>query len=111
MPPDDETAEGFNFELAPAQPVQARYVRYRLTAARSVTASEAQVYDWVKHGPFDMRLSLPPAGNPGEAGRRRLRFAKTASADAIERLLPTMRFGVRPSDPIKRPDCGETATI
>ncbi|MCX7012578.1 MAG: discoidin domain-containing protein [Candidatus Sumerlaeota bacterium] len=63
MLPDDETAQGFNFELAPAQPVQARYVRYKLTPARSVTVSEVQVYDWVKYEPFDIQISLPKTGS------------------------------------------------
>ena len=60
MLPDDETAQAFPFEWIPAKPLEARFVRYRLAAARAVTVSEVQVFDWVKHEPFDIRIALPP---------------------------------------------------
>ena len=64
---DDETATAWNFELQPGSPVQARYVTYRITPARSVCVSELQVLDRVTYAPFDIRLS--PPGNSGSSAR------------------------------------------
>jgi len=59
MMPDDETATGFLYTLAPPQPVQARYVQYRITPARTLTVSEVQVLDSIEYSPFDLRIALP----------------------------------------------------
>jgi hypothetical protein len=59
MMPDDETATGPTFDLVPPQPVQARYVRFRITPARSLIVSEVQVLDSVRSEPFDLRIALP----------------------------------------------------
>ena len=56
---DDETATGWNFERIPEKPVDARYVRFKLTAARSVVVSEVQVFDAIRYEPFDLRIALP----------------------------------------------------
>lgn len=57
MFPDDETACGWNFSLTPAKPVEARYVKYKITAARSLVVSEVQVFDQIKYEPFDIKLN------------------------------------------------------
>ncbi len=59
MLPDEETAGGWPFELLLPAPVQARYVRFRLTPQRIVCVSEVQVFDAVTYEPFDLRLALP----------------------------------------------------
>lgn len=56
---DDERATAWNFELALASPVSARYVRYRLTPMRTTCISEVQALDRVAYEPFDMRIALP----------------------------------------------------
>jgi hypothetical protein len=72
MMPDDETAAGFLYTLEPPAPVQARYVRFRITPRRILTVSEVQVLDSIRYEPFDLRLAPPAwpglhpvAGNAG----------------------------------------------
>jgi hypothetical protein len=71
MMPDDETAAGFMYELIPSSTVEARYVRYKITPARTLTVSEVQVLDSIEHRPFDLRIALPdlPAGPPPARGQ------------------------------------------
>jgi hypothetical protein len=57
--PDEETLRGPNYLLIPARPVEARYVRYRITPARSLSVSEVQVWDFVRFAPFDLKLAVP----------------------------------------------------
>jgi len=57
--PDEESLRGPNYLLIPAKPVEARYVRFDMTPARFLSASEVQVLDFVKYEPFDLRLALP----------------------------------------------------
>jgi hypothetical protein len=64
MMPDDETATGFTYDLIPARPVKARFVRFKITARRTLTVSEVQVLDWIRYKPFDLRIALP-----NDAGR------------------------------------------
>jgi hypothetical protein len=57
--PDDETGTGPIFELIPEKPVEARYVRFKITPERSLTVSEVQVLDFIRYEPFDLRIALP----------------------------------------------------
>jgi hypothetical protein len=57
--PDDETLQAHLFELIAEHPVQARFVRFKLTPARILTVSEVQVLDSMKYAPFSLRVSLP----------------------------------------------------
>ncbi len=59
MMPDDETAAGYLYEMTPPEPVEARYVQYRITPQRTLTVSEVQVLDSIEHQPFDLRIALP----------------------------------------------------
>jgi len=59
MLPDDETAAGFLYALEAPEPVDARYVRYRITPQRILTVSEVQVLDSIRYEPFDLRIALP----------------------------------------------------
>ncbi len=59
MWPDDEVLAAHNFALALEKPVQARFVRYKITPKRSLTVSEVQVLDWIREEPFDLRVALP----------------------------------------------------
>jgi len=59
MLPDEETACGWPFELIPEAPVQARYVRFRITPARILCVSEVQVFDSIQYAPFDLKIALP----------------------------------------------------
>jgi hypothetical protein len=57
--PQDEGNRGHNFALIIAEPVEARYVRFKLTPARNMSVSEVQVYDYIKREPFDLKVALP----------------------------------------------------
>ncbi|HEY0552045.1 MAG TPA: discoidin domain-containing protein, partial [Verrucomicrobiae bacterium] len=57
--PDEEVIAGHNFELVPPAPVEARYVRYKVTPERSLTVSEIEVLDFIRYEPFDLRVALP----------------------------------------------------
>lgn len=57
--PDDETLCAHLFELIPPWPVEARYVRFKITPARTLTVSEVEVLDCIQYAPFDLRLALP----------------------------------------------------
>jgi hypothetical protein len=57
--PDEETLKGPNYVLLAKQPVQARYVRFAITAERFLSVSEVQVLDSVSYEPFDLKLALP----------------------------------------------------
>jgi hypothetical protein len=59
MLPDDETATGFLYALTPPEPVDARYVQYKITPQRILTVSEVQVLDAIQYEPFDLRIALP----------------------------------------------------
>ena len=59
MMPDDETATGLTYELIPTEPVKARFVRFKITAQRTLTVSEVQVLDSIRYEPFDLRITLP----------------------------------------------------
>jgi hypothetical protein len=67
MYPDDETLCGYNFVLPLAQAVEARYVKYKLTPARSMEVTEVQVLDSYKVEPFDLRIALPDPADNGKA--------------------------------------------
>ena len=56
---DEETFCGHNFELILPKPVEARYVRYRLSPARNCEVTEVQVLDFIKYEPFDLKIALP----------------------------------------------------
>ena len=45
MKPDDEMLTGYTFRLIPEKPVQARYVRYKITPARNICVTELEVLD------------------------------------------------------------------
>ena len=60
--PDDETATGFTYDLVPKEPVEARYVRFKIDTERTLTVSEVQVLDQILNKPFDLRIALPDEG-------------------------------------------------
>ena len=57
--PDEEVIAGHNFELIPPEPVEARFVRYKVTPERALTVSEVEVLDSIRYEPFDLRIALP----------------------------------------------------
>ncbi|UCG47814.1 MAG: hypothetical protein JSU94_20345 [Phycisphaerales bacterium] len=62
MMPDDETAGGFTYDLVMRESVEARNVRFKITAERTLTVSEVQVLDQISYKPFDLRIALPDGG-------------------------------------------------
>jgi hypothetical protein len=69
--PDDETLCAHLFELILPEPVEARYVRFAVTPARTVTVSEVEVLEFIRYEPFDLRLAMPdePLTEPGSNPR------------------------------------------
>jgi len=65
MLPDEETLGAYLFDLALPEPIEARFVRFHLTAKRSVCVSEVQVLDQIRSEPFDLRIALPDERPPG----------------------------------------------
>ncbi|MCR4414459.1 MAG: discoidin domain-containing protein, partial [Thermoguttaceae bacterium] len=59
MWPDEENATAPVFDLVLPRPVEARYVRFAVTARRFVQISEVQVLDRIDSKPFDLRIALP----------------------------------------------------
>ncbi len=57
--PDEEVIAGHNFELIPPKPVEARYVKFKVTPERALTVSEVEVLDFIRYQPFDLRIALP----------------------------------------------------
>jgi len=57
--PDEEVIAAHFFELIAPKPVQARYVRFKITPERALTVSEVEVLDSIKYEPFDLRIALP----------------------------------------------------
>jgi hypothetical protein len=60
MWPDDENITDYTYELIPAKPVEARYVKFKVTPVRGfMLITEVQVLDGIKYTPFDLKLALP----------------------------------------------------
>lgn len=59
MLPDDETAAGFTYTLAPRISTKARYIQFKITPKRTLTVSEVQVFDSIRYEPCDLRIALP----------------------------------------------------
>jgi hypothetical protein len=60
--PDEESLGAHLFPLVLPQPARARYVRFRVTARRSLCVSEVEVLASVSVEPFDLRIALPDEG-------------------------------------------------
>ena len=64
MWPDYEGLQAYNFFLPMATPVEARYVKYKLTPKRMMGVTQVQVLDSFKLEPFALKVALPdPASN------------------------------------------------
>ncbi|WP_347245074.1 hypothetical protein [Thermogutta sp.] len=59
MLPDDETAQAWNYVLPLRSPVRARFVRFRVTARRSLGITEVQAFDRLDRRDFSLRVLLP----------------------------------------------------
>jgi len=57
--PDEEVIAAHLFDLVAAAPVEARYVRFKITPERALTVSEVEVLESIKYQPFDLRVALP----------------------------------------------------
>ena len=57
--PDEEVIAGHNFELVAPMPVEARYVKFKVTPERALTVSEVEALDFIRYEPFDLRVALP----------------------------------------------------
>ena len=59
MWPDEETLQSPNIEMILPKPVEARYVKFKITPARILCISELQVLDSITYEPFDLKIALP----------------------------------------------------
>lgn len=59
MLPDDETAQAWNYILPLQAPLEARFVRFRVTPRRSLGITEVQAFDRLESRPFELRITLP----------------------------------------------------
>jgi hypothetical protein len=66
MWPDEETFYAYNFLKMADAPVEARYVKFKITCARFVDVTEVQVLDDVKSTPFDLKIALPDKASNGQ---------------------------------------------
>ncbi|HWH69014.1 MAG TPA: discoidin domain-containing protein, partial [Candidatus Sulfotelmatobacter sp.] len=57
--PDEEIITAHLFELVLPSPVEARYVRFKVTPERTLTVSEVEALDFIKYELFDLRVALP----------------------------------------------------
>jgi hypothetical protein len=57
--PDEEVIGAHLYDLAPPAPVEARYVRFKISPERTLTVSEVQALDFLRYDPIDMRIALP----------------------------------------------------
>jgi len=57
--PDEEVIAGHNFEFISPKPVEARYVKFKVTPERALTVSEVEALDFIHYEPFDLRVALP----------------------------------------------------
>jgi len=67
MYPDDETFTAHNFFMAPRTPVEARFIKYKLTSARFTGVTEVQALESYEFKPFDLRIALPDPAQNGKA--------------------------------------------
>ena len=60
MWPDDETLAGYNHELILKEPVEAQFVKFKITPVRGgLSVSEVQVLDSIQYALFDLGIALP----------------------------------------------------
>jgi len=59
MLPDNEELTGATFRLIPEKPLQARYVRFKITNKRIIDVTEVEILDAIALKPFDLRIALP----------------------------------------------------
>ncbi len=98
MLPDDESLTAALFTLLLPEPVGARYVRYRVTARRSLCVSEVQVLDAARASPFDLRIALPDDG--GSAAQPGPRTVLTASGRPVPARLAAAYAGRPVGEPV-----------
>jgi hypothetical protein len=67
MYPDDETFCAHNFFMAAKAPVEARYVKYKITSPRYIGVTEVQALDSYEFKPFDLKIALPDPASNGKA--------------------------------------------
>jgi hypothetical protein len=56
---DERNFKAHNHTLTLPQPVEGRFVKFKLTPARSLAVSEVQVLDEIQSKPFDLKIALP----------------------------------------------------
>jgi hypothetical protein len=59
MLPDNEELTGATFRLIPDEPVEARYVQFKVANRRYFCVTELEVLDSIDLKPFDLRIALP----------------------------------------------------
>ena len=73
---DDETFTAVNFFLPMEKPVEARFVKYKVTSDRQFGCTEVQVLDSFKFEPFDLKLAMPDPAAKRQAVAQGRRFGQ-----------------------------------
>ena len=74
---DEESFCAHNFELILPKPVEARYVKLKLTPSRFMAVSEVQVLDSIRYEPFDLRIALPDGKDRSDLAAYPLRHIRS----------------------------------
>ncbi|MCL2646979.1 MAG: discoidin domain-containing protein, partial [Phycisphaerales bacterium] len=102
---DDETFQGVNFFLPMEKPVDARFVKYKVTSPRMFGCTEVQVLDGFKFEPFDLKLAMP---DPAQNGKRPPNPGISPNAKQWKpEELPVIGKPIVGTDPLAPPDDGK----
>jgi hypothetical protein len=64
---DEETFRAHNFLLPAAQPVEAKFVKFRVNNERTLCITEVQALESFEFKPFDLKIALPDPAMNGKA--------------------------------------------
>ena len=85
--PDEETMVGYNAALVLDKPVEARYVKYKITVARLLAITEVQVLDGITYAPFDLKIALPDGKDRSDISMYPLRHDTAAEYKRMQKLM------------------------
>jgi hypothetical protein len=103
MIPDEGTLPGYNFALVPPAPVEARYIKYKLTPRRMLGVTEVQVLDSYTLTPFDLKIALPDPADNGKPPAR-ADISPNARQWKTEALPDPAKEAITDTDDARTPD-------
>jgi hypothetical protein len=85
--PDEETMVGYNAPLILDKPVEARYVKFKITPARLLAVSEVQVLENITFEPFDLKISLPDGKDRSDITAYPLKHAESKEFKRVKKMM------------------------